>query len=278
VQPGADSGGQTVDSGIGTGLFDSGSTDAGLKSADDGGSEDGGVADVGVEDGGIGVAEAGERDSGVQTADSGADTGTIDSGSGADTGTTDSGSKCVDFEPTPSDLSCESDQDCALVRKGEVCKGQCSCGATPVNAGAAARFASDTAALDLASCPCAFEGEARCLAGQCALCGVGGNQPAGCADAAGPPPATDGGMCVDIDLSTYDQSCVLASDCILILTGQVCSSDCSCGGSPVNASERPRYEAATSGITFAKCFCPVEVAPSCVASKCIRPVAVPLNP
>ena len=249
VQPGEDSGVQAIpgvqaaDSGTETGIPDS--SDAGTASAkaggsEDGGSEDGGSEDgsldAGVGDGGTGVAEAGERDSGVKAADS-----------GADTGTTDSRSKCVDFEPTPSDLACGSDQDCALVRSGEVCKGQCSCGDTPVNAGAAARFASDTAPLDLASCPCAFPGEARCLAGQCALCGPGSDQPAGCADAAAPPPGTDGGMCVNIDLSTYDQSCVLASDCIVILTGQVCSSECNCGGSPVNASEqrrstRPRAE------------------------------------
>jgi hypothetical protein len=279
VQPGEDSGVQAIpgvqaaDSGTETGIPDS--SDAGTASAEAGGSEDGGSEDggsedgsldAGVGDGGTGVAEAGERDSGVKAADS-----------GADTGTTDSGSKCVDFEPTPSDLACGSDQDCALVRSGEVCKGQCSCGDTPVNAGAAARFASDTAPLDLASCPCAFPGEARCLAGQCALCGPGSNQPAGCADAAAPPPGTDGGMCVNIDLSTYDQSCVLASDCIVILTGQVCSSECNCGGSPVNASEQRRYDEATSGIRFGECSCPVETAPSCVGNKCILPVAVPLN-
>jgi hypothetical protein len=242
-------------------------SDAGIESAEDGGVVDGGSKDGGVEDGGIGVVEAGERDSSVKTADS-----------GGDTGTTDAGPKCVDFEPTLSDLTCGSDQDCALVRTGEVCKSQCSCGDTPVNAGAAARFASDTAPLDLASCPCAFEGEPRCIAGQCTLCGFGGNQPAGCADAAAPSPGTDGGMCVDIDLSTYDQSCVRASDCIVILTGEVCSSECTCGGSPVNGSEQPRYEEATSGITFGKCFCPVELAPSCVGNKCVLPVAVPLNP
>ncbi|MGA3123514.1 MAG: hypothetical protein ABSF69_22320 [Polyangiaceae bacterium] len=232
-----------------------GCSDSGTRLAKDGGAEDGGVA------------EAGDGDSGVKTADS-----------GVDAGTTDGGSKCVDVEPAPTDLTCSSDQDCALVRSGEVCKGQCSCGDTPVNVGAAARFASDTAPLNLESCPCAFAGEARCLAGQCTLCAVGGNQPSGCADAATTPPATDGGICVDIDLSTYDQSCVLATDCIVILTGQVCSSECACGGSPVNVSQQARYEEATSGITFGACFCPVEIAPSCVGNMCILPVAMPLSP
>ena len=236
-----------------------GCSDSGTPLAKEGGA-DGGVVDGSVE-------EAGDRDSGVKTADS-----------GVDAGTTDGGSQCIDFEPAPSDLTCGSDQDCELVRSGAVCIGQCSCGDTPVNTGASARFASDTAPLKLESCPCAFEGEARCLAGQCTLCAAGSTQPAGCADAATTPPATDGGLCVDIDLSTYDQSCVVATDCIVILTGQVCSSECACGGSPVNAAEQARYEEATSGIAFGECACPLEIAPSCVGNTCVLPAAMPLSP
>jgi hypothetical protein len=134
------------------------------------------------------------------------------------------------------------------------------------------------APLKLESCPCAFQGEARCLAGQCTLCAAGSTQPAGCADAATTPPAADGGLCVDIDLSTYDQSCVVATDCIVILTGQVCSSECACGGSPVNAAEQARYEEATSGIAFGECACPLEIAPSCVGNTCVLPAAMPLSP
>jgi hypothetical protein len=81
-----------------------------------------------------------------------------------------------------SDLSCGSDSDCELVRTGEVCNGQCSCGSTPINAAAAARFQADTASLTLEACPCADPGEARCLGGQCTLCGLGPNQSAGCGE------------------------------------------------------------------------------------------------
>jgi hypothetical protein len=300
MQPGDNPGVQTADSGTKTGMTDSGSacvdfeitgqaagcSDAGTTSAGDGGAggggpeggaggggQDGGVGGGGPEggaggggqDGGVGVADAGEKDSGANTGDA------------SDAATTEAGANCVEFEPTPSDLTCGGDLDCALVRTGEVCKDQCSCGDAPVNAAAAARFASDTAPLDLASCPCAFSGEARCLAGRCTLCGIGGNQPAGCDDAATTPPATDGGKCVNVDLSTYDQSCVRATDCIVILTGQVCNSECACGGSPVNATEQARYDEATSGLTPGACSCPLEPEPSCVGNKCVLPTAIPLS-
>jgi hypothetical protein len=105
----------------------------------------------------------------------------VEPGEDAGTGATH-GVSCVDFEVGPSDLSCGSDSDCALVRTGEVCSGQCLCGDSPVNAAAAARFQSETASLTLEGCPCAFPGEAHCLGGQCTLCGLGPNQPAGCGE------------------------------------------------------------------------------------------------
>jgi hypothetical protein len=221
-------------------------------------------------------------------AEPGEDSGSSTGDSGGWTGTNDGGSSCVDVTITPSDVSCGSDQDCDLIRSGEVCNGQCSCGDTPVNAAAASRFQTETASLKLASCPCAFPGEPRCLAGQCTLCGVGSNQPAGCADSGitiypidGATVDTgsteidsglstgDGGTCVDIVLSTYDQSCTQAKDCILIQTGDVCSGNCACGGSPVNVSEQSRYDQATSGIVFGLCPCPAEFAPQCVNNTCV---------
>jgi hypothetical protein len=79
--------------------------------------------------------------------------------------------------------------------------------------------------------------------GLLAACGgrqLGGNPDAG--DFTGP----DGATCVEIDPSTYDQSCTSDSDCILIKSGDVCSRDCLCGDSPVSASEMSRYESALS--------------------------------
>jgi hypothetical protein len=132
-----------------------------------------------------------------------------DSGVNAEAGSPDDGSTCVDIEVAPSDVACASDSDCALTLSGRVCDGRCSCGNTPVNAAAAARFESDTASLTLEACPCAFPGVARCLGGQCTLCGLGPNAPAGCSDAAtttsdgaGPPIADGGGA--DTGVSTSD--------------------------------------------------------------------------
>jgi hypothetical protein len=223
------------------------------------------------------------EDSGVEPSDSGTGIGF----------TADGGAACVEVEVASSDLSCKSDQDCTLIRSGNVCNGECSCGDTPVNAAASARVDSETASLTLEACPCAFPGEPRCLAGQCTLCAPGPNGSADCADSgttttedsgvvsvdAGEIDAGvstgDGGTCVDIDLSAYDSSCNQTSDCILIRTGEVCSGQCECGGEPVNASEETRYRQATSGITFGLCFCPIQASPECLENRCVFPVAVP---
>jgi hypothetical protein len=158
---------------------------------------------------------------------------------------------------------------------------------------AGTRFQSATASLTLEGCPCAFAGESRCLGGQCTLCGLGTNQP-GCNEDGGITTIEDGGIfisdggdfdtgistedgssCVYIDPSTYNQSCNQASDCILIATGELCSGQCDCGGSPVNISEQSRFNQATSGIQFAGCNCPFEPVPECTAGgACVIPVAI----
>lgn len=279
-QPAGCGEGTTVveDSGVGTADEESGLgtvvEDGGVGTAD----EDGGLGTV-VEDSGVGTTD---EDSGLETVVEGAPDAGV---SRAD------GSSCVDVEVGPSDHSCGSDQDCTLARTGEVCSGQCSCGDTAVNATASARFQSETASLTLKACPCAFAGEARCVGGQCTLCGLGPGVAAGCndtgttvgdsgvgtVDGSGPDTGistADGGQCVEIDLSTYDQSCRQTADCILIQAGEVCSGQCTCGGQPVSVSEHSRYEQATSGIAFGICFCPAQAAPQCVDNRCILPVVL----
>jgi hypothetical protein len=220
----------------------------------------------------------------VGSVGSGEDSGTVGAtDSGIGTRATEGGAGCLDLEVLPADLSCASDQDCELVRTGEVCDGQCSCGGyTPVNAAAGARFESETASVTFSEdcgCPPSTDEAPRCLDGQCTLCI--GDQPEGCGDS-GTTTIEDGGIavveggefdtgisdadgsaCVDIDLSTYDQSCNVPTDCILIQTGEVCSGQCSCGGSPVSASEQSRWEEATSGIMFSACNCPAEFPIEC---------------
>ena len=232
-------------------------------------------------------ADAGADGMGAGTAE---DAGQVDSMPPVDA-SMDQTSACVEITVSPSDRSCTGDMDCALALSGEICGGQCSCGDTPVNATAAARYASETASLALAACPCVYPGAARCLGGQCTRCGLGPDQPAGCSDAA-TTTAQDGGevdgaldgevadtrsdvstddasACVDIDLSTYDTSCMLASDCVDITAGELCSGSCRCGGSAVNQSEQARYDKATAGLRLGLCPCPAELPPLCVGNKCI---------
>jgi hypothetical protein len=77
-----------------------------------------------------------------------------------------------------------------------------------------------------------------------------------------------GNGCVNVDVSTYDQSCVQDSDCIDVTTGVLCPDRCQCGGSTINRSEQARYQAATASITGPPCHCPAEGIPQCIQSKC----------
>jgi hypothetical protein len=80
----------------------------------------------------------------------------------------------------------------------------------------------------------------------------------------------DGAVCVDIVLSSYDQSCTTSSDCIGIVSGVLCSTSCLCGGSTVNKSGQARYDAALSELSRIgpECNCPAQPAPECVHGTC----------
>ena len=153
---------------------------------------------------------------------------------GRDSGTsrTAGGSVCVDIEVASPDVSCGNDSDCTLSLSGHLCNGQCSCGDTPVNAGAAARYRSETESLTFEACPCADPGEARCLGGQCARCGLGPNQPAGCSDT-GISTLEDSGMTI-VDGGGPDTACgyppaasafddASNSGCRPVPTGTICA-------------------------------------------------------
>jgi hypothetical protein len=91
-------------------------------------------------------------------------------------------SQCIDVDLASYSQSCNEDSDCILVSVGEICSGQCMCGDTPINIDGEGRYAAQTSTLSLDACPCAFPGNARCLASTCVLCGFGPDEPAGCAD------------------------------------------------------------------------------------------------
>jgi hypothetical protein len=77
-----------------------------------------------------------------------------------------------------------------------------------------------------------------------------------------------GTQCVNVDLTTYDQSCNEASDCVGITAGQVCPGSCGCGGAVINVDGQARYDAATAGLFTGDCPCPADGTPSCVDHVC----------
>jgi hypothetical protein len=211
----------------------------------------------------------------------------------------DSASSCVFIVVAASDLACGSDQDCVLIRSGDVCPGDCGCGDSAVNTAAANRYQSEAASVASADCPCPFSGEPRCLGGSCTLCASTPGQPAGCDDSGvitvedsgvafadagefdtgefdtGIPEmdsgllTVDGSQCVYVDPSSYDRSCTQASDCFVIQTGDVCEGQCACGGLPVNVSGQSRYDEETNGVSFGQCFCPYEGTLLCIGKSCV---------
>lgn len=203
--------------------------------------------------------------------------------SGADGGGGGAG-QCIQVDSTSFDATCNADSDCALVGTGKVCPGECGCGGqTPVSRAGVAAWQAATSGLDLTACPCADLGEARCFEHTCRYCSLvpdqGGNSWPECgsdsADSgivppedAAPPPPPDASICVDIDPSTYDQSCTQSSDCISVSAGELCTGFCPCGGATINASEEMRYSAAIAGIESGLCGCPLLGNPTCVNGQC----------
>jgi hypothetical protein len=78
--------------------------------------------------------------------------------------------------------------------------------------------------------------------------------------------------CVDIDLSSYDQSCTKTSDCVEITSGDICPDSCLCGGSTINKDGETKYEAAIAGIKTEPCHCAAGPVPQCVHGKCSMPL------
>lgn len=83
------------------------------------------------------------------------------------------------------------------------------------------------------------------------------------------------GPCV-ISASDYDQSCTVDTDCAGVTSGDYCSPGCECGGSAINVSALPAFNAAVAatprgsgalGITA--CPCPDTMGPCCRHGTCV---------
>ena len=88
------------------------------------------------------------------------------------------------------------------------------------------------------------------------------------------------GGCLCIDLTGYDRSCELSSDCMAVAEGNVCTQcAAACGAnSAISIRERGRY---SSGVIDrlpydgqspgGECHCPNEAIPACVNGRCVMP-------
>jgi hypothetical protein len=76
--------------------------------------------------------------------------------------------------------------------------------------------------------------------------------------------------CVDIDVSTYDQSCTKSDDCLAIASQTQCNWGCLCPDAAVNVSGQARYEQATGALPdLGDCGCPATRYACCVDDRCV---------
>jgi hypothetical protein len=196
---------------------------------------------------------------------------------------------CVDIVLTPADYACNSDSDCEYGSGGTVCDGDCNCPTGAVNAQGQAAISTALSQITLGNCACGIGGQAACVGHVCTICSFdeSGNPSCPGSDAGvdaepdvvisppfdpdgGAPDASDGGTCVDIDLSTYSTTCSVDSDCIVIQGGEICDDDCFCGNAAVSASGQARYDAAVQSIVPGDCGCTGVPAPQCVMGQCVE--------
>lgn len=164
----------------------------------------------------------------------------------------------------PANLStaCNVDSDCSLVSSGEVCDGQCDCGGdNPVGPAGFAVYEAAIKGITSLACPCVSAYETVCLANVCQLCknGPQGPECPKTAVDAGPPAdavaPSDAAACVDIQLSSFNVSCQVNTDCTGITTGEICTGACACGGSAINVADEAKYASLLGSVKTAECPC-----------------------
>lgn len=187
------------------------------------------------------------------------------------------GGVCVDIELSSYSQTCTTASDCALIAVGNICStaGPCAaCPSTPINSSGLAQYTSAISGLSITgTCECAGEPVPSCVHGTCTVCGLGSTDPACSSDAGA---ALDANVCVNVELSTYDQSCTTASDCVTITAGEICTDSCACGGSTINKSGQGRYDEQIASLDAhggmgGVCHCPVEKVPECLHGTCTIP-------
>jgi hypothetical protein len=194
--------------------------------------------------------------------------GSGDGGGGGGSGSGSGGGSCVDIDLSSYDVSCKADTDCIEITSGQVCSGSCTCGGSSVNASEQARYQAQLSSLQLGQCACPEEPQPQCLGNVCTICRGAPSDPPACGTTT-VDAGLDGPACVNVDLSTYDQSCQTSSDCADITSGEICAGSCECGGSAINNSGLARYQATIAALgTSSECPCPADGALACIQNKC----------
>lgn len=187
------------------------------------------------------------------------------SGGGSSGGGSGGGGACVDIDLSSYDVSCATAADCVSISAGEICPGTCTCGGAAINAAGQARYEQAISGVALGQCFCPEIPAPQCIAG---VCSAGGGTTTTSVDASTTTTTADAAACVDVDLSTYSESCSVDTDCVVVTSGNICTGSCACGGSVISASEQSRYDQAIQGIQTAECPCPSEGTPRCLGGTC----------
>ncbi len=189
---------------------------------------------------------------------------------------------CVVVDLSTYDQSCDQDSDCVSVESGPVCDGYFAfcdtqgCGGATIRASEQPRYQRAISAVSPAPLPydCPLCQNPVCLDHTCTLFQDGGTVAENDADDSDDEgDASDGGACVNVDLTGYDVSCTTNSDCISVTSGDICPGSCACGGSTISQSGEAQYEAqygaAISRIPLGTCGCPLSGIPECVGGTCV---------
>jgi hypothetical protein len=216
----------------------------------------GGQAVSGGSSGSSGAAGSSSGGSAASGGASGSSSSGGSSGSTSSGGSAGAGGSCVNVDLSSYDQSCNRASDCTYIQSGEVCSGQCGCGNALINASGEARYQKATSSIDWADCFCPAGPVPQCINHRCIT-------QSSVADA-----GAGGGSCVNVDLSTYDQSCHADSDCIDVTSGRICTGGCACGGSTINADGEARYQATVAGVQTLACPCPADGIPRCIQNHC----------
>ncbi len=233
-----------------------------------------------------GSVASGSVASGDATSGSASTSGGASSGEGASGGSGSSaheagtdGATCVNTDLSIYDRSCQQSADCVSIANRAVCSGyDCVCaGGAAINVAGLASYRAALASVHPGTgpvCNCPASPVPQCLGGVCTPCTGLRSDPPACHSIADAGP--DGSMCVQVDLTTYDQSCETVSDCMSVTEGVLCPDSCACGGAAVNISEALRYQEAllARGSSIA-CPCAAPRPITCIENKC---VLCPLGP